>query len=357
MINNSNILDWRQRTGPIGVRMTNDYLFRVLLQENTDVLKALIGSLMHMRFEDIISVTIKNPIEPGKTIDEKSYILDVRVVLNDSENIDLEMQVLNENNWPDRSLAYLCRSYDDINKGSSYEKVKPAVQFDFLDFTLFEDSPEFFASYYLQNEKNNRRYTGKFRLSVVDLSRIDLATDEDKYYGIDRWARLFKAKTWEELKMLAQEDRYIDSAVDTVSYVTSDEHMKMIMDAREEYYARERYRKKKQEEYEAAKAEYEANKELYAKTALEAEKIKAEFEEAVNELSEVKAKAAESEAKAAESEAKAAESEAKAAESEAKAAESAAKLSESEQKLCEAFNENEKLKAELELLKKRLGDQ
>ena len=45
-------------------------------------------------------------------------------------------------------------------------------------------------------------YSDKLRLSVVDLTKIDMATKEDKAYHIDYWASLFKATTWEEIKML-----------------------------------------------------------------------------------------------------------------------------------------------------------
>jgi hypothetical protein len=41
---------------------------------------------------------------------------------------------------------------------------------------------------------------------VVDLSRIELATAEDKAYGIDQWAKIFKATTWEELKTMATQN-------------------------------------------------------------------------------------------------------------------------------------------------------
>jgi hypothetical protein len=33
---------------------------------------------------------------------------------------------------------------------------------------------------------------------VLDLRQIDMATDEDKAYKLDYWARLFKARTWED---------------------------------------------------------------------------------------------------------------------------------------------------------------
>lgn len=61
-------------------------------------------------------------------------------------------------------------------------------------FTPFPDCPEFYATHKLMNVKNHRIYSDKFILSMVDLTRIDLATDEYKAYQIDHWARLFRAR-------------------------------------------------------------------------------------------------------------------------------------------------------------------
>ena len=55
-------------------------------------------------------------------------------------------------------------------------------------------------------------YSDKFNLSVIELNHIEMATDDDKLYGIDKWAKLFKAGTWEDIKMLAKNDECIDSA-------------------------------------------------------------------------------------------------------------------------------------------------
>jgi len=41
---------------------------------------------------------------------------------------------------------------------------------------------------------------------VCKLPIIRLATKEGKKWHIDEWARLFKATTWEELKMIAEKD-------------------------------------------------------------------------------------------------------------------------------------------------------
>lgn len=57
-------------------------------------------------------------------------------------------------------------------------------------------------------------YSDKLRLSVLDLTHINLATEEDKQYQIDYWASLFKATTWEELKMLAEKNESIAEATE-----------------------------------------------------------------------------------------------------------------------------------------------
>ena len=66
----------------------------------------------------------------------------------------------------------------------------------FCDYTLFPDDPQFYATFLLMNHRSHKVYNDKFRLSVVSLSQIDIATEEDRRYQIDKWARLFKATTW-----------------------------------------------------------------------------------------------------------------------------------------------------------------
>ena len=128
-------------TGPITIRLTNDYLFRALLQHNNKALIGLICALLHLKPEQIQSAVITNPIELGSAIDGKTFILDVKVILNNSIIINLEMQVINEYNWPERSLSYLCRAFNNLNPGEDYHKVKPVVQIGLLDFALFPEYP------------------------------------------------------------------------------------------------------------------------------------------------------------------------------------------------------------------------
>lgn len=146
------------------------------------------------------------------------------------------MQIANQLNWTNRSVLYLCRSFDTPEHGEDYREIKPAIHIGFLDYPLFEEYPEFYATYKLTNVKNGHIYSDNFILSVVDLSRIDLATEEDKAYGIDHWAALFKAKTWEEIKMIASKDKDMEEAARSLFEFCTDEQVRKLCRDREEYY-------------------------------------------------------------------------------------------------------------------------
>ena len=222
--------------GPVPYNMTNDYMFRAVLQSNNTVLRGLICSLLHLSEKEVTSVEITNPVILGEAVKDKEFRLDINVVLNNHILINLEMQIANKLNWRERSLMYLCRSFDQLNHGQDYMDTEPVVHIGFLDYTLFEDLPEFYASYKLINVKNNQKYSDSLTLNVVDLSRIDLATDEDKKYHIHEWAMLFKAATWEEIKMLASKDEYLKEASETIFRMSADDLVRKRCRDREEYY-------------------------------------------------------------------------------------------------------------------------
>ncbi|MCM1120312.1 MAG: Rpn family recombination-promoting nuclease/putative transposase [bacterium] len=228
---------YMQATGKMPHTLINDYLFKALLQKNEIVLRHLICSLLHLRPEQIESVEIRNPILLGAALSEdydgKTFILDVNVLLNNRTIVNLEMQVIDYQNWPERALTYLCRNFDQLQSGQNYLEAKPVIHIGFLDFTLFSECPEFYATYKLMNVKNHHIFSDKFVLSVVDLKHIELATQEDREWRLDHWASLFKATRWEELKMLAKDSQIMASAVQTIYELTADETIRYQCTARE----------------------------------------------------------------------------------------------------------------------------
>ena len=167
------------------------------------------------------------------------FILDIRIIMNDDTIINLEMQLSNEGNWPERSLGYLCRNFDNLNRGNDYIDTKPAIHIGFLAFTLFPDFPEFHATYELQNLKNHHIYTDKFMLHVIELNHIHLATEEDRAYETDKWASFFKISTWEDMRMLSKKSLTFEQAAETLYQINMDVQLRNELERYERAQARE----------------------------------------------------------------------------------------------------------------------
>ena len=167
--------------------LKNDYMFRAVFQSRPKALEGLCRSLLRLSPSDSVHIDLKNPIQLGAAIDNKEFVLDLALTINDSLYLNLEMQLYNDGYWPERSLSYTCRSFDNLNRGTQYKDVLPVQHIGFLDFTLFPEHPEFVAEYKMMNTNplHHNIFSDKFRISVVDLTQIERATEEDKKYGID----------------------------------------------------------------------------------------------------------------------------------------------------------------------------
>ena len=210
-------------SGELPHTLLNDLMFRIVFESTPDGLKKLLCALLHMEESEIEDIKINNPILLGEQVPDKKFILDINLLLNNEKIIHLELQVLSQNYWVDRSLCYLCENFKQLNSGDDYDQLKPLIQIDILDFELYQNSKEFYSIYHLANDKTHRIYSDKLALHVLELNKEEFATKEDKSYGIDYWARLFKSTTWEELKALAMEQVNLKSTVEAIYRVNADE--------------------------------------------------------------------------------------------------------------------------------------
>ena len=87
----------------------------------------------------------------------------------------------------------------------------------------------------------HRIYSSKFAVNVLDLSHIEMATQADKGWNLDFWARLFKAKTWEEMKMIAKDNEYFTEASNTLCDLYADFNVRERCRDREDYELEQKY--------------------------------------------------------------------------------------------------------------------
>ncbi len=216
--------------------MSNDYAFKATLQECEDVLRNLIASLLNIDEEEIVSCTIENPIILGETIDSKDCELDIRLNLNNTENINIELQMRKQDFWPERSLLYWARTYDDLKTGENYDQLKMTYHIGIIDFDVFADNNELYSEYRILNARTGSLYSDKFCTKVLNLKHIDNPLDADP--RVIKWARIFKAKTLSELEQIIGSEEVFKNMVFELKKLSEDEKIRQQMRARADYESR-----------------------------------------------------------------------------------------------------------------------
>ena len=215
--------------------LINDYMFRAVFQTSEEALKGLLSALLYIPEEEILSCVICNPIILGDAIDEKTCILDIRVLLNGNKQINLEMQMGSVENWTDRSVFYLCRMFTDMKKGLDYTQTKPSIHIGIMMKSPVPEDAAFYNEYALKNRRTGYEFTGKIALHVLDLSCLEQVPEEERNSPLYYWACVFKAKTWKEVLAMAEQSESIKKAVVTLRELSEDEKIRLQCEARERY--------------------------------------------------------------------------------------------------------------------------
>ena len=223
-------------SGPIQYGLTNDYMFRAVLQESNETLKLLLSALLPIPYEEIIECVITNPIILGESIDDKTCIMDVRVKLNNNRLINLEMQMGHLDNWCNRALFYLCRLFCNIKSGQDYSQLLPAIHIGILSDPPFSDMDDFYSEYLLTNTRHPHIFSRNFSLRMLNLNQLENATENERVSELYHWACLFRAKTWEDIRMIAENNNAIREAASHLKILSEKEKIQQQAESRERYF-------------------------------------------------------------------------------------------------------------------------
>ena len=87
-----------------------DTLFKMLFVQYPELLKELVANLLGISSGSIGQFTIKNPEMPPENLRDKFCRLDINMTVN-GQQVDLEVQVSNEGDYPERVMYYWTREF------------------------------------------------------------------------------------------------------------------------------------------------------------------------------------------------------------------------------------------------------
>jgi len=196
-----------------------DLLFKKLFVEYQDLLKKLVSSLLGIQLESIGQFIITNPEIPPANLGDKFCRLDINMTV-DGQRIDLEVQVENEGNYPDRVLFLWASQYtSSLPAGHNYKELPRTIIISIINFPLF-DCSEFHSEFQPLEVTRHEPLSEKMSLHFFELKKLPEEINADNKLLL--WLALFKAETEEELeKIIAMEEPVMEQAINAYRTITA----------------------------------------------------------------------------------------------------------------------------------------
>lgn len=220
-------------TGPIGFTLKSDLLFHVAMQQSTSALTSLVCALKGIDPAQVKSIHVENPIDIS--IAQKETIMDIKLTLNNNEIINIELQLYFDKYWKNRSILYLCRTFDCLKENDDYSILKPTTHICITDKDLLEGNTHFYSKYYMMEETTHQIYSKNFSIGVLQLQYRNKATKNDKLSNLLFWADLISAETWEEFKALADGNPDIEEVGNLMLQMNVDDEKREALEAQRKY--------------------------------------------------------------------------------------------------------------------------
>ncbi len=204
----------------------NDILFKMLFVKYPELLKRLVAELLAIPHNSIEQFEITNPEIPPETIEDKFCRLDINMTVN-GERVDLEIQVADNGDYPERSLYYWAREYSTaLGEGKEYRDLPRTIVISIVAFKLFV-CKEFHSEYQLLEVTRHTVLTDRQVLHYFELPKLPEVTSREDEQRL--WLTLFRAETEEQLKRIEEmEVPIMEEAIKAYRHVTATDEFKEI---------------------------------------------------------------------------------------------------------------------------------
>ena len=207
-------------------KFTNDTLFKIFFTQNPDLLKRLVAVLLGIKYESIEQFVVTNAEMPPEATGDKFCRLDINMIV-DGRRVDLEIQVKDEHDFPERTLFHWAREYSNaLGEGGEYIDLPQVLIISIVAFKLF-DCVEFFSEFLPLEATRHTLLTDRMSLQYYELPKLPKTVGADDLLQL--WLKLFDAKTEEELKQIeALEVPIMQQAIQSYRSITATEEFRTL---------------------------------------------------------------------------------------------------------------------------------
>lgn len=212
-----------------------DIVFHMLFgeQKHERITKKLVEDVIGEKVETI--ELEQTPYLWGEQVNDKVGIIDIRAKINNKNPIDIEMQIVDNHDIEKRLLFYWSKLYlKQIERGEDYEKLNRSISIIFLDYKIekLEELPIHTKWQIKESENGGIILTKDLEIHIIELPKIKEKIEEG---SLKKWILFLENPEGEETKKMAESEKEIKEAIETLEEISSDEAKERIAELRQKY--------------------------------------------------------------------------------------------------------------------------
>ncbi|UTC66437.1 MULTISPECIES: Rpn family recombination-promoting nuclease/putative transposase [unclassified Treponema] len=223
------------------ITLRNDYAFKRVfgVEENKDVLQDFLECILDIPPETIADLELLDKEFHKELLNEKLGILDIKLRLKDETFIDIEIQNRWHFDFPERTLYYWSKMYNEgVKQGQDYTKLPKCITINLIG-KGFNKNKRLHNRYFILEQETKEPLVSKLEIHILNLEKARLLKEsqckDDKTKRLLNWLKFIETDDPEVRKMLAETSKVMAKANDKIIIMEMSPRDKWLYDARMKY--------------------------------------------------------------------------------------------------------------------------
>ena len=212
----------------------NDYVFKRLFGSvgNETITKNLLSCILQQNITDVQLDC--NPILEKNLLDDKVGILDIKAKIDNTTNIDIEMQVTDHKNIEKRILFYLSKMYTKtIKKSQDYSSLEKCIAILITNYNIdiIKNIPKYISKWSIREEEYQKIVlTDVMEIYIIELNKFKDYKEKSNHNSLNSWIEFIESP-----EVVDMSNKEIQKAKKVLEEISQDEHEQYLAELREKY--------------------------------------------------------------------------------------------------------------------------
>ena len=212
----------------------NDYVFKRLFGSvgNETITRNLLSCILQQNITDVQLDC--NPILEKNLLDDKVGILDIKAKIDNTTNIDIEMQVTDHKNIEKRILFYLSKMYTKtIKKSQDYSTLEKCIAILITNYNIdiIKNIPKYITKWSIREEEYQKIVlTDVMEIYIIELNKFKDYKEKSNHNSLNSWIEFIESP-----EVVDMSNKEIQKAKKVLEEISQDEHEQYLAELREKY--------------------------------------------------------------------------------------------------------------------------